>query len=121
MKMINYHRPASFTRPAVNIIETEDKFELELLAPGREKEFFNVDLYDGVLEITYTTEKTGEETEPEYRRREFALGDFTRRFKLDDKVINDGKIDATYTNGILRLTLPKREEAVKTTRQIAVA
>lgn len=139
MKLINYNRPfpanfsrffddnrtqASFAhRPSVNILEKDDAFELELLAPGRIRENFNIAFNDGTLEIAYTTE-AGHNTESkeQYRRREFQLTDFTRRFQLDDTVINDEAINATYENGILRVALPKREEALpKEPRQIAVA
>ncbi|WP_116107879.1 Hsp20/alpha crystallin family protein [Lewinella sp. IMCC34191] len=134
MKMIKYNRfPSSFRffddaltqatqtrRPAVNIIERDKQFELEMLAPGRQKELFNVDFFEGVLEVSYTTEKNGDETRPEYLRNEFELRDFTRKFRLNNEVINDEAIEATYTDGILRLVLPKREEATKPVRQIAV-
>ncbi|WP_116124970.1 Hsp20/alpha crystallin family protein [Lewinella sp. IMCC34183] len=136
MQLMNYNRPfpASFrffddaatqaaqrTRPAVNIKETDENFLLELVAPGRVKEHFSVDFFDGVLEISYTTEKTGEETKDAYVRHEFSLQDFSRKFKVNNDVIDDEAINATYADGILRLTLPKREQAVKTVRQIAVA
>ena len=135
MKLIKYNRfPASFRffddavtqavhphRPAVNIVERENQFELEMLAPGRNKEHFHVDFFEGVLEVSYTTEKTGDEQRPEYLRNEFSLQDFSRKFRLNSDVINDEAIEATYTDGILRLTLPKREEATKPVRQISVA
>lgn len=135
MKLVKYNRPfpANFFfddvaqrnrathRPAVNISETDEAFTLELLAPGRAKDLFKVDFFDGVLEVSYTTEKTGEETTPNYRRHEFTLADFTRKFRLDEQVIDDEAINAEYTDGVLTLTLPKRAEAVKTVRQIAVA
>ncbi|MEL7159948.1 MAG: Hsp20/alpha crystallin family protein [Bacteroidota bacterium] len=139
MKLINYNRPFptdlfrffddnatrarehSSYRPAVNIVETDENFALELLAPGRDKDLFNVAFNDGVLEISYTSVKDGEETTPNYRRREFKLADFTRRFALDDTVIDDAAIEATYDNGVLHLTLPKREEALpREPRQITV-
>lgn len=112
-------------RPAVNISETENAFDLELLAPGRAKENFNIAFNEGTLEITYTTptvvENEATPESPDYRRREFKLVDFTRRFQLDDKVIDTANIDATYIDGVLRLALPKREEALpKPPRQIAV-
>ena len=117
----DYNTQAQAFRPAVNIVETDETFELEVLAPGRVKDHFAVNLNEGVLEITYTSEKTGDETTPNFRRKEFQLTDFTRRFQLDDTVINDEDINATYTDGVLRLTLPKREEALpKAPRQIAV-
>jgi HSP20 family protein len=115
-------------RPAVNIVETEDAYELELLAPGRAKENFNLAFNEGTLEVTYTTPTAEPTVEMEtsvksnFRRREFSLVDFTRRFQLDDKVIDIDAIDATYVDGVLRLALPKREEALpKAPRQIEVA
>ena len=108
-------------RPAVNIAESDEAFELALLAPGRSKDNFTIAFNEGVLEVSYTSEKTGNETTPNYRRQEFQLADFNRKFKLDDSVINDEAIDASYLDGVLRLTLPKREEALpKVPRQIAV-
>ena len=139
MKLINYNRPFPTDffrffddnatkvnygyRPAVNIVEHEDHFDLELLAPGRVRDNFNIAFNAGILEITYTTEADATvETTGTVRRREFELTDFTRRFELDDTVINDEEINATYENGILRLVLPKREEALpREPRKIAVA
>ncbi|WP_020567488.1 Hsp20/alpha crystallin family protein [Neolewinella persica] len=142
MNLINHNRPlpanffrffddhatkaADSYRPAVNISETDDAFNLELLAPGRAKENFNIAFNEGTLEITYTTPTVADNdatpVAPTYRRREFKLADFTRRFQLDDKVIDTESIDATYVDGVLRLALPKREEALpKAPRQIAVA
>ncbi len=86
-----------------------------MVAPGRQKELFQVE------SVSYTTEKTGEEKQPEHLRHEYPLQDFSRRFKLDIEVINDESIKVTYTDGILRLSLPNREQAVKSPRQIAVA
>lgn len=136
MKLTTYNRPfpnnffrffddyatqANAFRPAVNIVETDENFELEVLAPGRVKENFNVALNDGVLEINYTSEKSMDDTTPNYRRKEFKLADFSRKFQLNDQVVNDEAIEATYIDGVLRLTLPKREEALpKSPRQIAI-
>jgi HSP20 family protein len=145
MKMIKHNRPmpANFLRyfddhatqardaayrPAVNIAETDEAFELALLAPGRAKDNFNIAFNEGTLEITYTTPTTeikeGDSTPADrhFRRQEFKLIDFSRRFQLDAQVINVDAIDASYTDGILRLALPKREEALpKVPRKIAVA
>jgi len=137
MKLINYNRPfpnnfsrffddhrtmaTDAYRPAVNITETDEAFELALLAPGRMKDNFNIAFNEGVLEVTYTTPTTEEDSKHKFRLKEFRLTDFTRRFKLDAKMIKDEAIDASYTDGVLRLTLPKREEALpKAPRQIAV-
>ena len=135
MKLTQYNRfPASFRffddaqtrsavphRPAVNILDKEDVYELEMLAPGRVKERFQIDFHEGILEVSYTAEESGEEKKPAYLRNEFSLQDFVRRFRLNGEVINDEAIEATYADGILRLTLPKRAEVLKPARQIAVA
>ncbi|MCP9235660.1 Hsp20/alpha crystallin family protein [Lewinella sp. JB7] len=114
-------RTAQTARPAVNIIEHEDHFTLEMYAPGRNKEWFSVDFFEGTLEVSYTMEKTGDEPDVKYVRREFETNDFSRRFKLNDEVIDDTAIEANYEDGLLRLTLPKREPVTKQVRQIAVA
>ncbi|OAV44467.1 Hsp20/alpha crystallin family protein [Lewinella sp. 4G2] len=139
MKLVNYNRPfptdvfrffddhrtqaRQAQRPAVNITEMDDAFALELLAPGRKRDLFNIAFNEGTLEISYTSEAAGETTDAgTVRRREFELKDFTRSFKLDDTVIDDEAINATYEDGVLRLTLPKREQALpKAPRQIEVA
>ena len=104
-------RPAfSGTLPAVNVKETEDDFQLELAVPGLNKEDFNVKVDDGVL--TISAERKNEETENKegYTRREFRYTNFTRRFTLPESA-DENTIAATYTNGILAVTLPKKEEA----------
>lgn len=106
-------------RPAVNITEADDKFTLDVVAPGRHKDHFKVELNDEVLTIAYEAEK---QDRPELLRREFTLGNFERTFKLNAKVIDGEAIEAVYEDGILSLTLPKLEEAVaKGPQRIAIA
>jgi len=97
--------------PAVNIKENEADYELELSVPGRAKEDFNIEVDDNVL--TISTEKKSEETHSEknYTRREFGYYSFKRAFTLPE-TIDEGKIEASYENGILKFLLPKREEAL---------
>ncbi len=104
-------RPANYgTLPAVNVRETDDDFQLELAVPGLKKEDFNVKVEEGVL--TISAERKNEETETKegYTRREFRFTNFTRRFTLPETA-NDSEISASYTDGILAVTLPKKEEA----------
>ena len=104
-------RPANYgTLPAVNVKETEDNFLLELAVPGLKKEDFNVKVEEGVL--TISAERKAEETENKegYTRREFYYRNFTRRFTLPEAA-DENAITATYTDGILAVTLPKKEEA----------
>ncbi|HLF34907.1 MAG TPA: Hsp20/alpha crystallin family protein [Cyclobacteriaceae bacterium] len=100
------------TIPAVNIIETDNNFEVEMAAPGMSKSNFNIELDNNVLMIT--SEKKSEKKENErdrFSRREFSYESFQRTFTLPKDVVDADKIQARYENGILRLTVPKKEEA----------
>lgn len=98
--------------PAVNIKETPDNFLVEMAAPGMEKKDFKIEL-DGTA-LTISSEKQNESEEKEganYSRREFSYQSFYRTFHLPKEVVNADKIRAKYENGLLRLEIPKREEA----------
>lgn len=97
--------------PAVNIKENEDSFELELAIPGKKKEDFNVEVDDHVMTISMESRTEDEVAEENYTRREFSYTAFTRSFTLPETVAED-KIKAAYTDGILKFTLPKKEEAL---------
>lgn len=107
--------------PAVNIIENEMAFELALSVPGRAKEDFVIEVDDNKLTVSSEV-KTEKETEgSNYTRREFAFKSFKRVFSLPDTV-NVDEIKADYVNGILKFTLPKKEEALpKPKRMIELA
>ncbi|WP_300438775.1 Hsp20/alpha crystallin family protein [Christiangramia sp.] len=98
--------------PAVNIQETEDSFSVEVAAPGKAKEDFNIELDNDVLTISSEDKKENETTDKEGRftRKEFSYSTFKRAFSLPDSVDNT-KISASYNNGVLEIALPKREEA----------
>lgn len=101
----------SNTLPAVNIRETEREFELEIAVPGKKKEDFNIEVDNNVLTISLEEKKEDEVKEKNYSRREFFYSSFKRAFTLPETV-DEEKINAAYTDGILRFTLPKREEAL---------
>ena len=107
--------------PSVNIRENDDNFALELAAPGMKKEDFSIKLNNNVLTISAENKVENEEKTEKFTRREFAYGTFSRSFSLP-KSIDLEKIKADYNNGILALTLPKREES-KTVidREIAIS
>jgi len=109
------------TYPAVNIKETENDFTLEVAAPGLKKEDFKINYDNGHLTIESTLEAN--ETEGEkYSRREFNYQAFRRSFRVSDKWVDTGNIEARYSDGILSLSLPKREEVKpKPAKEIAVA
>lgn len=98
------------TQPAVNIKENETSYGIELAAPGLKKEDFNIDLDHDVL--TIKVEKSNEENKESegYTKREFSYQSFSKSFTLPESVQGDA-ISGNYTDGILHLTLPKKEEA----------
>lgn len=95
-------------KPATNIVENEDHFELSLAVPGIEKDDIKIDLEDNML--TISSEKEVKNEDVNYSRKEFAYHSFSRSFTLP-KTVNVEKIKADYKNGILLVTLPKIEEA----------
>ena len=105
--------------PASNIFETEDTFQLELSVPGFSKDQIKMSVESNVLVVRGTQER-GEGSEPEFVRREFFVSDFEKSFRLSKK-INQDQIGASFENGILRVSLPKKEEAIPVKRQIDVA
>ncbi|GAB4197296.1 MAG: Hsp20/alpha crystallin family protein [Thermoflexibacter sp.] len=111
------------TLPAVNIKEDNDKFQVEVAAPGLKKEDFKVEVNHNVLSIS--SEKREEKTEGQeggtYTRREFSYQSFVRSFSLPESVDAD-KIEASYNDGVLVLNIPKKEEAKpKPARVIQIA
>lgn len=108
--------------PAVNVIETAEGFRIDVAAPGFKKDDFKVNLHHTNLTISATQENKTEEKEGEkYTRREFSFASFQRTFTLPTSV-NTETINASYTDGILTISLPKREEAkVKPARQIKIS
>ena len=100
------------TIPAVNVIESHDSFTVEMAAPGMSKKDFQIELENEVLKITSRKEVEKEVKEGErFTRREFSYQSFVRTFHLPKRVVDDSKIKASYENGILRILIPKREEA----------
>lgn len=94
---------------AVNIVEAPDHYRIEMAAPGLKKDDFELKMDNGVLTISVDKDWELEEGH-EFRRREFAYYCFERSFMLPDTVDVD-HIKASYKNGILTVTLPKKEEA----------
>lgn len=106
------HSTTNTTIPAVNIKETGDAFEVDMAAPGMRKEDFKVELDGNQLTISSEFESKNEMKEGErFTRREFSYQSFQRSFTLPKNVVNIDQIEARYENGVLRLLIPKREEA----------
>lgn len=106
--------------PAVNIVEEKDDFRIEVAAPGLDKKDFKIDLNNNVLTISSEKNDEKEEKSERFMRREFSYSSFKRSFTLPETAQVD-KIVANHKNGILQITIPKKEEArVKPPRQIAI-
>jgi HSP20 family protein len=98
------------TIPAVNVKEDQDKFEIEVAAPGMKKDDFRLKLENNVLTISSERKEEREEKKENYSRKEFSYQSFQRSFNLPEGHIKSDKIAARYTDGILTIELPKREE-----------
>ncbi|MES2064771.1 MAG: Hsp20/alpha crystallin family protein [Bacteroidota bacterium] len=105
--------------PAVNIAENDNEFHIELAVPGLKKEDFKINLDKNIL--TVSAEKKSENTEEtkKFSKREYSYNSFVRSFTLPDSV-DHSKIEADYTDGILKLIVAKREEAKFQSREIAI-
>lgn len=119
-QVVRYQKPATQV-PAVNVKEDETAYSLHMAAPGVKKEYFNLSLEQNKLTISFKQEEKEEEQASTYTRQEFGFQSFERSFRLPKNVNTEG-ISATYTDGILTVTLPKVEPKVEepTVKQIAI-
>lgn len=102
---------ASAQLPSVNIIENASDFKIELAVPGMERKDFKIEIDNGCLTISAEKRDEQKAENENYRRREFIYSSFNRSLDLPDNVIAD-KIDAKYENGILRMSIPKKEVTI---------
>jgi HSP20 family protein len=111
------------TIPAVNIKETAENYEVEVAAPGMTKDDFKIELDGNSLTISSEKTQQNEENEGErYARKEFSYQSFQRTLTLHKDVVDIENIQAKYENGLLRLLIPKKEEAKqKPPRQIQIS
>ena len=110
------------TLPSVNIKENTEGYDVEVAAPGFNKGDFNIELNNDVLTISSEKRVENETKDGEqFTNREFSYQSFTRSFTLPVTVESE-KITAKYKNGILNVTIPKKEEAKpKPIKQIAIS
>jgi HSP20 family protein len=98
--------------PAVNITEQKNDYLVSLAAPGLKKEDFKIDVDGNMLTISSEKEETKEEKDKKFTRKEYNYSSFSRSFTLPEE-INKEKIEAKYEDGVLKISLPRREEAKK--------
>ncbi|NML59469.1 Hsp20/alpha crystallin family protein [Chryseobacterium cheonjiense] len=101
------------TLPSVNIRENNENFEVEVAAPGMEKQDFQITLEGNMLTISSSRKNQKEEKDENYIRREFSYQSFRRSIELAENVVDEEHIEARYENGVLKLTIPKSEKAKK--------
>lgn len=109
------------THAPVNLKETDKTFEMELVAPGLKKEDFKLNVNGDRLSISFEhqEENNQENKEEGWLRREYQKRSFARFFDLED-TIDANKISAQYKDGILHVTLPKKEGAQRISRTVEI-
>ncbi len=109
------------TLPSVNVIEQKDAFEIQVAAPGIKKQNFKIDLERNVLTISSEVREESEEKDSKgaFTRREFNYSSFSRSFTLPESAAAD-KIEASYEDGILKITVPKKDVTVENIKSIEI-
>jgi len=103
--------------PAANVIENEKEFQIDLAAPGLDKKDFQIEISNGILHIAAEKKEEKKEEKGNYMRREFSYSSFERSFQLPDSVKADD-IKSKYGDGILHVTLPKKETAKNAPKKV---
>ncbi len=106
----------TLTVPAVNVKETDNEYKLSLGVPGMKKEDFKISVDRDLLTISAEKEETKEEKDDKFSREEYNYSSFSRSFNLPDDIRYDA-ISAKYEDGVLKIAIPKKEEAKKSNMQ----
>ncbi len=108
--------------PAVNVKETDNEFIIDVAVPGMNKNDFNINFQNNVLTVSSEKKDEKQDKNENYSRREFSYQSFQRSFTVSENAIDSEKINAKYHEGILHITLPKREEVKpKPLREIKIS
>jgi HSP20 family protein len=109
----------SMTVP-VNIHESDKSYDIHVVAPGMKKEDLKIDVDNNTLHISAEhKEETTEKQEGKWLRNEYRVKSFKRSFTLNEK-IDTAKITAKYNDGVLVVSLPKKENSEPASQHIAV-
>lgn len=106
--------------PHVNISEGANEYKIELAAPGLSKEDFKIDLKKDNLSVWVEKKAENTDVQKDYTRKEFEFSSFARSFVLPEGIDAD-QIAATYTDGILTITIGKKDEAKLAHKEIVVS
>jgi HSP20 family protein len=105
--------------PAVNVAESDNGYDIELAAPGLKKEDFKISVEKNVLSVSADKKVESTDETKKYSKREYNYTAFARTFTLP-QAADQTKITAEYADGILNITVGKKEEAKIQTREIEV-
>jgi HSP20 family protein len=105
--------------PAMDLVERHEDFEMTAELPGLEEKNIEVNVANGVLTVKGQKEEDKVEKKEDFHLRERRFGSFSRSVRVPDTVDTD-KIEASFKNGVLRVTLPKKPEAQKPVKKIEV-
>ncbi len=109
----------SFSVP-VNIHETDKSYDLQLVAPGIKKEDFKISVDKNILTISYEhKEENKEQQDGKLLRSEYKVSSFKRSFTLNEK-IDAAQISARYADGLLHISLAKKENAEAPAKEIVI-
>lgn len=112
-----YNKPSR--KASVNIKETSEQYEVQVVAPGLKKEDFKIEVDKNVLTVSFEHQEEAKESTDKWLRQEFKMQSFSRSFTLTDSIDTEA-IGATYDNGILSVRLPKKEKEAPKTVSISV-
>lgn len=105
--------------PATNISETENEYLIEFCVPGIKKEELQLNINEETLSISYKTESKTEETGKTYFRKEFSQSSFEKKMTLPKNILHD-EIKATFTDGVLKITIPKDQSHKENNKSIPI-
>ena len=111
----------NFTAPSVNILEENSEFQIEFAVPGLSKKEIKIELDNDLLTVSYENSENKKETKRNYLKREFNYSSFKRSFQMPDNIDSEN-IKAIHSEGILKISIPKKEETVsKAQRSIEIS
>lgn len=105
--------------PNIDVYETDKEIKMDVELPGMDEKNIDISLHNGILTISGKREDEETQKEKSYYRHERTFGSFRRSIQLPDEVDED-RIDASYSKGILKITLPKSEQSVTSRRKIEI-
>lgn len=118
--MNSFHTPGRNYKPAVNVREDEKNFNIELAVPGVSKDEIKIEIEKDILIISSEKESKKETSENGYNLREFGNKSFCRSFTIPENA-NREKINASHSDGVLNIEIPKSKEDVKLNRVIKIS